>query len=91
MYNIKRMLIKEDCNRCSLIGGSSMIKKYGEHTIKQRENTVEIYTDPRMVLRVKKANKDSRQITIELHSSLNGRLSYDLPPALLKKVLSEIE
>jgi hypothetical protein len=68
-----------------------MIDKYGEHTVKMMDNAVEIYTDPRMIMRVKNSKKEPNQITIELHSTLNGRLSYDLPPALLKKLISEIE
>jgi len=68
-----------------------MIDKYGEHTVKKMDNAIEIYTDPRMVMRIKNSEKEPNQITIELHSTLNGRLSYDLPPALLKKLISEIE
>lgn len=30
-----------------------MLDKYGEHTVKKMDNAVEIYTDPRMVMRVK--------------------------------------
>ncbi len=34
------------------------------------DNAVEIYTDPRMVMRVKNSKKEPNQITIELHCTL---------------------
>ncbi|CAI9396555.1 hypothetical protein ACTQ5K_14230 [Niallia sp. Sow4_A1] len=68
-----------------------MEKKYGEHTINQKLDAVEVYKDPRMVLRIKKSKEEASGVTIELHNTLNGRLSYDLPVDLLKKIISEIE
>lgn len=70
---------------------ADMEKKYGKHTIHQKIDTVEIFKDPRMVLRIKKGRGDANEVTIELHNSLNGRLSYDLPVDLLKKIVSEME
>ncbi|UPO91057.1 hypothetical protein [Niallia sp. Man26] len=68
-----------------------MDKKFGQHTIKHKKDAVEVYIDPRMVLRIRKNKKDPNELTIELHNTINGRLSYDLPASLLKSLINEIE
>ncbi|MDR6999441.1 hypothetical protein J2Y67_001888 [Neobacillus niacini] len=62
-----------------------------EFTINRKNGSVTIYTDPTMVLRIKKSKKDKEKITIELHSTINGRLSMDIYPDLLKTIINELE
>jgi hypothetical protein len=64
---------------------------YREFTVKRKKGSVEIYTDPTMVLRIKKNPKNTDKITIELHNTINGRLSMDLYPDLIKSIINEVE
>lgn len=58
-------------------------------TINYKENVIEIYNDPRQVIRLKKSK--NQKIFIELHSSLNGRIGFDVYPELLKKAIDYLE
>jgi hypothetical protein len=64
---------------------------YKEYTVKHKSDCVEIFYDPRQVLRIKKDKKDDNKVVIELHSSLNGRFSMNVYTELIKKILNELD
>ncbi|MDF2789968.1 MAG: hypothetical protein K0Q87_5275 [Neobacillus sp.] len=64
---------------------------YKEYIVKHKRDCVEIFNDPRQVLRIKKDKKDDSKVVIELHSSLNGRFSMNVYSELIKKILNELD
>jgi hypothetical protein len=64
---------------------------YQEFTVNYKNNGVEIYSDPTEVLIVRRNKKDNKKIVIEINKSLIGRMSINIYPELLKKIIENLK